>query len=223
MRNLRWLCLLALMLSSLLLAVSAHSMETVKNLNLGIGSQIIAFGDSYTSGYGVPPSAAYPSVLSRTLGVPIVNRGVSGDTTARALMRLQGDVIAAEPWLVIVGLGINDFVQEVPQMQIERNLREIVTSVQGSGAIVVLLGMTYGGFDRYEELYQRVAVDTKAYLIPHVFKGILDTPRYQQDDVVHPNEAGHELLATRVAVGLKPLLEQASMPLGAVGISPAVR
>ncbi|MBW4683464.1 MAG: arylesterase [Microcoleus vaginatus WJT46-NPBG5] len=214
MRIRKWLSFLALTLSSLLLVVSCQSQTLdIKNLNLGTGTQIIVLGDSIASGYGVAPEAAFPSVLSRQLGVPIVNQGVSGNTTAMGLNRLQTDVIAGNPWLVIVELGGNDFLQKLPKPETEKNLREIVTSVQESGAIAVLLGIELGIYvDEYNELYERVAKDTKAYLIPQVTQGILDNPRYRQDDIIHPNQAGHQLLATRIAQQLKPLLEKATWP-----------
>lgn len=69
----------------------------VNNLYRGAGEQIVAFGDSITAGAGVGPQAAYPSVLSQKLGLPIVNLGRGGDTTATALNRLQQDVIPADP------------------------------------------------------------------------------------------------------------------------------
>ncbi len=185
--------------------------EDVHNLHRGTGEQIIAFGDSITAGAGVGTQAAYPNVLSQTLGLPIVNQGRGGDTTGTALNRLQQDVIPADPWLVIVGLGGNDFLQEVPLPQTEQNLRQIVTRLQQQGAIVVVLGMNVKPFNgNYEKLYQRVANDTQAYLIPGVLKGLND-PRYLYDEI-HPNQAGHQILANRVAEGLKPLLDKATLP-----------
>ncbi|TVQ13932.1 MAG: arylesterase [Leptolyngbya sp. DLM2.Bin27] len=184
---------------------------TVKNLNRGTGEQIIALGDSITAGAGVGPAAAYPNLLSQTLELPIVNQGRGGDTTATALNRLQLDVIDANPWLVIVGLGGNDYLQQVPPTETEANLRQIVTRLQQSGAIVVLLGMDVSPFNgSYEGLYQRVANEAQAYLIPGVLSG-LNEARYLSDPI-HPNQAGHEILASRVAEGLKPLLEAATLP-----------
>lgn len=178
----------------------------VNNLDRGAGEQIIAFGDSITAGAGVGPQAAYPSLLSQTLGLPVVNLGRNGDTTETALNRLQQDVISADPWLVIVGLGGNDFLRQVPLAQTEQNLREIVTRLQQQGAIVVVLGMNVYPFNGdYEALYQRVATETQAHLIPGVLEGLNDT-RYLYDQI-HPNQAGHQILANRVAEGLQPLLE----------------
>jgi acyl-CoA thioesterase I len=185
--------------------------QDVKNLRRATGSQIIAFGDSITAGAGVGSEAAYPRLLSRTLGLPIVNRGRGGDTTATALTRVQKDVISQDPWLVIVGLGGNDFLQELPLAQTEKNLRQIVTLLQNQGAIVVLLGMNVEPFNgNYGKLYERVAQDTKAYLIPEVLTG-LNNPRYLYDRI-HPNQQGHEMMAKRIAQGLKPLLDEATLP-----------
>ena len=185
--------------------------EDVNNLHRGTGTQIIAFGDSITAGAGVGTQAAYPNVLSQTLRLPIVNKGRGGDTTGTALNRLQQEVIQADPWLVIVGLGGNDYLGQVPLAQTEQNLRQIVTRLQQEGAIVVVLGMNVKPFNgNYEKLYQRVANDTQAYLIPGVLEGLND-PRYLYDEI-HPNQAGHQLLANRVAEGLKPLLDKATLP-----------
>ncbi|MGG6239820.1 GDSL-type esterase/lipase family protein [Nodosilinea sp. AN01ver1] len=180
------------------------------NLDRRAGEQIIAFGDSITAGAGVGPQAAYPSLLSQSLDLPIVNAGRGGDTTATALNRLQ-DVVSADPWLVIVGLGGNDFLRQVPIAQTEQNLREIVTRLQQQGAIVVILGMNVYPFNGdYGAMYQRVASETQAHFIPGVLEGLND-PRYLYDKI-HPNQAGHQILADRVAAGLQPLLEQATRP-----------
>ncbi len=185
--------------------------EDVNNLNRGTGTQIIAFGDSITAGAGVGTQAAYPTVLGSLLGLPIVNQGRGGDTTATALSRLQQDVIQANPWLVIVGLGGNDFLQQVPLAQTEQNFRQIVTRLQQQGAIVVVLAMNVKPFNgNYGKMYQRVTNDTQAYLIPGVLEGLND-PRYLYDDI-HPNQEGHRILANRVASGLKPLLDKAKKP-----------
>jgi acyl-CoA thioesterase I len=127
------------------------------------------------------------------------------------LARLQQDVISQDPWLVIVGLGGNDFLQEVPIAQTERNLRQIVSLLQKEGAIVALLGMNVEPFNgNYEKMYKRVANDTKTYLIPDVLKGLND-PCYLYDEI-HPNKQGHEIMAKRTAQGLKPLLDEATLP-----------
>ncbi len=187
--------------------------DDIKNLKTAAGQQAIAFGDSITAGYGVAEEQAYPVLLGQQLGIPILNRGISGDTTMTGLARLQSDVLDENPWLVIVGLGGNDFLQKLPKTETEQNLRTMTNAIQDKGAIVVLLGMNLGILkDTYKALYERVSRDTGAYLIPQVLKGILDDPSRRQDDVIHPNPAGHAVLANRIAEALKPLLETASWP-----------
>ncbi len=206
--------LFALLFGSIVLLTNCQSqLDNITNLDSGTGKQAIALGDSITAGYGLTPQQAYPSLVSKKLSLPILNRGVSGDTTAMGLDRLHSDVIEEDPWLVIVGLGGNDFLRKVPKTETEQNLRKIVTSIQARGAIVVLLGMNLGLFkDEYKDLYQRVASDTGSYLIPQVLKGIIDDSRYRQEDIIHPNQAGQEILATRIAEALKSLLEKATWP-----------
>src|SRR5262245_25371820 len=112
--------------------------------NLGSrGSGVIAFGDSLTAGYGAAQGEDYPSKLSALIGTSVVNAGVSGDTTESALARIQEDVLARNPRMVIVGLGGNDFLQGVPIATTERNLRAAIRAIHGAGAMVVLLGFRF--------------------------------------------------------------------------------
>src|SRR4051812_25305794 len=122
------------------------------------GTNLIAFGDSLTAGYGAAPGEDYPSRLSALLGKPVVNAGVSGDTTEAALARLDRDVLARDPRIVIVGLGGNDFLQGVAIASTEANLTTIVRRLEGAGAMVVLLAFRFPSLsDNYEEMYTRVA------------------------------------------------------------------
>ncbi|WRH66128.1 MAG: GDSL-type esterase/lipase family protein [Planktothrix sp. GU0601_MAG3] len=110
-------------------------------------------------------------------------------------------------------MGGNDFLQKLPKTETEANLKEIVTKIQEKQAIAVLLGINLGLFtDEYAEIYQRVAQETQAYLIPQILEGIIDNPKYRQEDFIHPNAAGHQRLGERVAKDLKPLLEKAKKP-----------
>lgn len=210
----KWL--LAILCGLLVLLTNCQNpVDKVTNLHKGAGGQIIALGDSITAGYGLSPQQAYPALLSQKIGFPVLNKGVSGDTTAMGLARLQTDVLSQAPWIVIVGLGGNDFLRQVPKTETESNLKAIATQIQQQGAIVVLLGMNLG-FTRgpYQELYERVANETGSLLISEVLKGIINEPKYRQEDIIHPNADGQELLATRIDEGLKPLLTKATWPKG---------
>jgi len=192
----------------LLAACGGPSVEAVRNLDGPPVARIAAFGDSLTAGTGVEPGQAWPAQLEEILGMPVDNRGRAGDTTASGLDRLD-EVLETKPRLVIVGLGGNDFLRQVPRDETERNLKAIVDRLQQGGAAVVLLGMDLGLFtDEYSPIYARVAKEKGAWLIPDTLDGVLDDPLLRQDDRIHPNAAGHRVMAERIAKGLRPLLER---------------
>jgi acyl-CoA thioesterase I len=172
------------------------------------GSAVIAFGDSLTAGYGAGAGEDYPSRLSSRIGVPVVNAGVSGDTTESAAARLDA-VLAQDPRIVIVGLGGNDFLRSVPIATTEANLRAIVRRIQASGAMVVLLGFKFPNLNaNYEDMYERVADEEGCYLIAGTLAGIL-TDRTLKSDEIHPNAKGYDLMAERMADPMQKLLERA--------------
>jgi acyl-CoA thioesterase-1 len=173
------------------------------------GTNVIAFGDSLTAGYGAPEGDDYPSKLSSLIGTPVINAGVSGDTTETALARID-DVLSRNPRMVIVGLGGNDFLRRVPIETTRRNLESIVGQIQGAGAMVVLLGFRFPtlGPD-YGDMYEEVADARACLLVPDVLDGILNDPKLKSDEI-HPNAAGYALMAERVAEPAAKLLERAN-------------
>lgn len=178
--------------------------------NLGShGSSVIAFGDSLTAGYGAQPGEDYPSKLSSMLGTAVINAGVSGDTTESALARIDNDVVARNPRIVIVGLGGNDFLQGVPIATTERNLRSAIRAIHGAGAMIVLLGFRFPSLSAsYEKMYANVAGDERCLLIPDLLDGILANPSMKSDEI-HPNARGYELMAERIAGPCRKLIRKA--------------
>lgn len=173
------------------------------------GSAVIAFGDSLTAGYGAPAGEDYPSVLATQLGTDVVNAGKSGDTTQSALGRLEADVLARDPRMVIVGLGGNDFLGGVPIGATESDLRTAVRKIHGAGAMVVLLGFRFPTLgSSYESMYERVAEEEGCLLIPDVLDGIL-RDRTLMSDAIHPNGRGYRVMADRIARPCRKLLQKA--------------
>lgn len=173
------------------------------------GTSIVAFGDSLTAGYGARKGEDYPSKLAARIGATVINAGVSGDTTEGALARIEEDVLSNEPRIVIVGLGGNDFLRGVPLAATETNLRDIVRRIHAGGAMVVLLGFEFPSLTaNYAEMYERVAADERCLLVDDVLDGIMSDGKLKSD-AIHPNAAGYELLAERVAGPLKKLKEKA--------------
>jgi acyl-CoA thioesterase-1 len=190
--------------------------DAIRNIRSS-GDDIICFGDSLTEGVGATAGEDYPSVLSRQLGFPVINAGRRGDTTAQALERLS-DVLNKNPRLVIVLLGGNDFLRQMPRADSKKNLAEIVQRLQGQGAMVAIAGMKLGLFtDEFGPIYEETAKQMGALYIPQVTKGIL-TDSSLKSDPIHPNGAGYRLIGERIAEKIIPLLREADRLTGRRGV-----
>lgn len=182
-------------------------------------SIIVAFGDSLTAGLGLAPEDSYPALLQNLLlqeGFPyrVVNEGVSGDTSATALARVD-TVAAQQAELAIVAIGANDGLRGLPVDEMEKNLREIVRRFQGAGSQVALAGMrippNMGAeyVEDFEAVFPRVAQDMDIPLLAFLLEGVAADPNLNQDDGIHPNEEGSRMVAALVANFVKPLLRRA--------------
>ena len=198
-------------------ACSRRSFDRIQNLH-SPGQTIICFGDSLTEGVGASSGEDYPAVLSRALGMPVVNAGVRGDTTAMALERLSGTVLSRNPRLVVVLLGGNDFLRRMPLQDTQSNLEAIVRRIHETGAMVVIAGIRLGILtDEYAAIFEETSDRLGALYIPAVTKGILSDSSLRSDPI-HPNSAGYRLIAERIAAKLKPLLKESDR-LRALGLN----
>jgi lysophospholipase L1-like esterase len=195
----------------LLLVLIAWPSPYAKVRNLGSrGANVIAFGDSLTAGYGALAGEDYPSRLSALLGETVINAGVSGDTTESALARLDSDVLARDPRIVIVGLGGNDFLRGTPVETTEANLRTCARKIEGAGAMVVLLGFRFPSLTAdYGDMYERVAKDEGCLLVPRITRDILNDTSLKSD-AIHPNAKGYQLMAERIAGPCRKLIAKAN-------------
>lgn len=176
----------------------------IKNLG-NSGQTVVAFGDSLTAGYGAGKDKAYPAVLGRMINRPVVNLGLSGDTAANAPARLP-QVLQANPYMVLIEFGGNDFMRSVPFDQTEQAMRQIVDEVQSAGAVAVLVDTGgYPGMSRYTKLYKQIAKEKQALFVPGILDGIFGKSKYKADPI-HPNAAGYEIVAQKVHKAIKPYL-----------------
>jgi acyl-CoA thioesterase I len=177
---------------------------------------IMAFGDSLTAGLGVPADQAYPAVLAAKLkaeGYPyrVVNAGVSGDTTAGGLRRLDWALRLA-PEIVIVELGINDALRGQDLATVRSNLDQIVGRFQAAGVRVLIAGMrlppNYGlrYTTEFQKMYEDVAKRRRAALMPFFLDGVGGNTRLNQADGIHPTAEGYRIIVDRLWPYLKPLL-----------------
>lgn len=171
------------------------------------GTEVICFGDSLTHGTGASEGNDYPSVLSRALGIPVVNAGVPGDTSADGLARLETDVFARNPRLVVVAFGGNDFLRRCPASETFRDLDEIVRRIQDRGAMVVVAGVRSGLFGSpAAKAFKKVARARRAGFVPDLLEDIFSRPSLMSDGI-HPNDAGYAVMAGRVRDEVEPLLK----------------
>ncbi|HXO19834.1 MAG TPA: GDSL-type esterase/lipase family protein [Thermoanaerobaculia bacterium] len=168
------------------------------------GRSIVCFGDSITAGVGAGPGRTYPDFLAARLRRSVVNAGVSGDTAADGLARLS-DVLAEDPWLVIVELGGNDLLRQVPIEKTESDLRAIVERLLKARVLPVLVEVhgPFGG--RHRDLYERLGREYRTPIVEDVLSNILRDPALKSDEI-HPNARGYEKLAAAVAETVEPLV-----------------
>lgn len=171
------------------------------------GTAIVCLGDSITAGAGATDGHGYPEVLAARLGVEVINDGVPGDTAAGGLARLP-QVLAQDPWLVIVELGGNDILRQVPVESTEQALDGIVRQLLAARVLPVLVAVEgpFGG-GSHGEIYPRLGKRYRVPVVRDVLRQILFDPSLKADEV-HPNDLGHARLAEAVAATVEPLLRQ---------------
>jgi len=197
----------------ILLAVTLLSVPPGEARGDGV---VVAVGDSLTAGFGVAADEAFPARLEARLrdegyAYRVVNAGVSGDTTAGGLRRVDW-VLRASPEVVIVALGANDGLRGQDPKMTRANLEEIVTRLQAAGARVLLAGMrlppNYGDeyTKEFEAVFPAVARRAKVGLMPFLLDGVAGIPRLNQADGIHPTAAGQQVIADHLWPYLRPLL-----------------
>jgi len=177
---------------------------------------VVALGDSLTAGFGVEPDQAWPALVGARLrregyAYRVVNAGVSGDTSAGGLRRVDW-VLRTRPAVVVVALGANDGLRGQPARETGANLTGIVDRLKAAGARVLLAGMrlppNYGP-DRAREfaaVFGEVARRARVPLVPFLLDGVAGDAALNLPDGIHPNPAGHRIIAERIWPHLAPLL-----------------
>lgn len=182
--------------------------------------RVVLLGDSLTAGYGLAADDAYPSVLQRRireagLGAHVVNAGVSGDTSAGGLRRLEW-ALDGPVRVLVVALGGNDALRGLSVEDLERNLAAIIQGAQARKVTVILAGMEAppnlgrAYTSAFRQVYRDLAARYRVALVPFLLDGIAGVADLNQDDGIHPNAAG----ARRVADILWPSIERAVRAAG---------
>jgi acyl-CoA thioesterase-1 len=189
-----------------------------RSAKVSVRPRIVVLGDSLTAGLGLPADDAYPSLLQQRVDASgfnyeVVNAGVSGDTSAGGLSRLdwalEGDVR-----VLIVALGGNDALRALPADELKRNLSRIIERAQTRHIDVVLAGMEAPpNFGRdyvvtFHQVYPSLASQYHVAFLPFLLDGVAGDIALNQRDGIHPTAQGARIVADNVWSTLKPILEQ---------------
>ena len=183
---------------------------------LGPAPRIVILGDSLTAGLGLAPEQAYPALLQKRLDATglkfeVVNAGVSGDTSAGGLRRIDW-VLEGDVKILVVALGGNDALRGLPVEQLRDNLMTITDRAKARGIKVILAGMeappNFGPAytAAFRQTYRDVARQQGAVLIPFLLDGVAGLPEMNQGDGIHPTAAGAEKVADTVWSALRPIV-----------------
>lgn len=183
--------------------------------------RILVLGDSLTAGYGIPAEDAFPNQLQRALlavghRVSVINAGVSGDTTAGGLSRLEW-ALADRPDIVILELGGNDALRGLAIGQIRNNLERIILWLKQAEVDVLLAGMlaprNLGSdyYSKFDKIYPELAVKHSVSLYPFFLEGVAGEPQLNLDDGIHPNGEGGKVIVEKILPYVEKMIRDRSL------------
>lgn len=181
-------------------------------------AKIVVLGDSLTAGLGLTETEAYPALLQRMIDsdgyeFEVINAGVSGDTTAGGLRRLEW-VMKEDVQVVIVALGANDGLRGLPIAQMKENLSRIIEMAKSRSAAVIVAGMeappNYGPeyAASFRQVFADVARQHRVVFVPFLLAGVAGNSTLNQQDGIHPTAEGQAIIADTVWKALHPILDQ---------------
>jgi acyl-CoA thioesterase-1 len=180
--------------------------------------RVVILGDSIAAGYGIDPEDAYPALLQKKiddakLPYTVVNAGLSGDTTAGGLRRI--DWILKQPVeVLVIELGGNDGLRGVPVTETRANLQGIIDRAKAKypAAKIVIAGMKMPGnmgaeyTTQFEKVFAEIAAKNEAPLVPFLLEKVGGIPELNLPDRIHPTPEGHQIIANNVWPILEPVL-----------------
>lgn len=159
---------------------------------------ILAFGDSLTSGVGTTKNKSYPAVLAGLTGLSVVNAGISGETTAQGLQRLNEVVGQSTPDIVILIEGGNDIIRNLGLDQAKNNLRKMIEFLQQRGIPIILIGVPEKSlFSSSAPMYKELADEFDLVFDGKLLAG-LQRNASLKSDIVHFNEKGYRKMAESI-------------------------
>lgn len=200
--------------------IDEQSNEETKELVQESKPTILFFGNSLTAGYGIEEDEAFPALLGERLdslgyNYRIINGGLSGETTAGGLSRLDW-FLEEEPEIFILELGGNDGLRGIALDETKKNLKAIINTVKNKfpSTKILLAGMQIPPnmgqeyTEQFREIYPQVAEEESVQLIPFLLEGVAGDPELNLRDGIHPTEEGHKIVVENVWPYLKELVKR---------------
>jgi len=171
--------------------------------------KILIFGDSLSAAYGLTQQQGWPSLLQNKLiakhyHYDVINASVSGETTSGGLSRLASTLAEFKPSIIILELGANDGLRGLPLKEMSQNLSAMITLSKKAQAKVLLVGMkippNYGPkyAAAFSQVYTKLSQQHKITLLPFMLQDIATKPSLMQDDGLHPNALGQEIILQNI-------------------------
>lgn len=200
--------------------IDEQSNEETEELVQESKPTILFFGNSLTAGYGIEEDEAFPALLGERLdslgyNYSVINGGLSGETTAGGLSRLDW-FLEEEPEIFILELGGNDGLRGIALDETKKNLKAIINTVKNKfpSTKILLAGMQIPPnmgqeyTEQFREIYPQVAEEESVQLIPFLLEGVAGDPELNLRDGIHPTEEGHKIVVENVWPYLKELVKR---------------
>ncbi len=180
--------------------------------------RVVFLGDSLTAGLGLRIEQSVPSLIQARLDAggykyEVVNAGVSGDTSAGGLRRLEWS-LDGNVQLLVVELGANDGLRGLPAADMKRNLSQLISTAQRRNIRVILTGMeappNYGAAytSEFRQVFRDLANETGVVFVPFFLAGVAGIPMFNQGDGIHPNAEGARIVERTIWRALAPMLDR---------------
>ena len=187
-----------------LILISCSETNKLENIN-----NVLLFGDSLMSGYGLKENQTLSIILENDLkdagyNIKVINGSVSGDTSEDGLDRIEEYTSGGDIDLIVLGLGANDMLRRINPDQIESNLRKIIEIIKTKNIKIILAGMKASPTNglaykkKFDDIFPKLAEEYNLTLIPFLLKKVALNPKLNQSDGIHPNFEGAKVISETI-------------------------
>ena len=167
-------------------------------------NSIVCFGDSLTQGYGSTDGKTYPYFLQQLTNIPVINKGISGNTSKDGLNRTE-ELSSIQNSLIILEFGANDFFQQIPISETKKNMEQIIDKLKNKNNIIVLSSTQDSQLPQLYTMLKSLAKEKNILFINGILNEIWNDRNLFSDEI-HPNSKGYKLVANKIYKNIEHLL-----------------